>query len=125
MHKSTQPRRKGTGPGDSPEAKANHSLLRLLAQPVVDFPDTLTTTKCTYFRESFDKSIMDDLGQDFTDEFLRSCREFGYEDAAKARKVPEVFAKTIRALATRNIRSKTLDATIDAVEAFSRDAVRI
>jgi hypothetical protein len=108
--------------GSSAEAKANRALLKLLRQPVEDFPSTTITGHCAYFSDSFDKTLIAELGKEFLDQFVKSCREFGYEDASKARKVPEVFAHTLRALSAGNVRSETLERVADAIEAFARGA---
>jgi putative ATP-dependent endonuclease of OLD family len=106
----------------SAETKANRALLKLLGQPVEDFPSTTITGHCAYFSESFDKTLVAELGKDFLDQFVKSCREFGYEDTSKARKVPEVFAHTLRTLSARDVRSETLERVADAIETFSRGA---
>ena len=113
--------RKGQASG-SAEARANHALLKLLRQPVVDFPGTTIASHCAYFSDSFDKTLIAELGKDFSEQFVKSCQEFGYEDASKARKVPEVLAHTLRALSARDVRSETLEKVTDAIETFAQGA---
>ena len=112
---------------DAPEAKANRALLRLLGQPVLDFPDTTVAQNCAYFHTSFDKTVISELGGKFQAEFENSCAKFGYEDILKARKVPEVFTQTLRSLSKQGIESGTLESVLLAVESFARgarDAIR-
>ncbi len=106
----------------SAEAKANRALLKLLRQPVVDFPDTTVGNECTYFSEAFDSTVVSELGEKFKGEFEKSCADFGYENLTKARKVPEVFTRTLRALSEQGTRSKTLEEVLDAIEAFAKGA---
>lgn len=125
--KQSQAAKKGCKVKDSPEAKANRALLKLLGQPVVDFPDTTVGPNYTYFHESFDKTAISELGHQFQSEFEKSCDEFGYEDIVKARKVPEVFTRTLRALSEQGIKSGTLEHVVLSIETFARgvrDALR-
>ena len=119
MHQTRERTGKASG---SAEAKANRALLKLLGQPVVDFPGTTIAAHCAYFFDSFDKALIAEIGEEFSDEFAKSCGEFGYEETSKARKVPEVFARTLRALSARNVRSETLERVADAIETFTRRA---
>lgn len=106
----------------SSEAKANRALLRLLGEPVTDSPETTITPTCAYFKTSFDKVVISELGCTFQDEFESSCAHFGYEDIAKARKVPEVFMQTLRALSEKGIESRLLEEILQALESFARQA---
>lgn len=94
--------------GEKPKPEDNHKLLRLLNEPVVDWPDKITK-RFACFKKDLEETLRLELGPEFFDSALEECQaRYSIPKKKHALKNPAVVADIIEKAHTNGLKSQSL-----------------
>jgi len=106
--------------GKDAKAEDNHRLLRLMGEPIEDWPEKVTE-KFACFKKTMTSTLCDEIGQDFYDRAVGACCVRLGLKKTYACKNPTVIEEIIREAQNQNKRSKTLNEIITQVIALKKE----
>jgi len=106
--------------GKDAKAEDNYRLLRLMGEPLEDWPEKVTE-KFACFKKKMTSTLCDEIGQDFYDRTVGACCERLGLKKTYACKNPTVIEEIIREAQNKNKRSETLSKVITQIITLRKD----
>jgi predicted ATP-dependent endonuclease of OLD family len=104
--------------GENANPADNHRLLRLLGEPVTDWPAAVTE-RYSCFECDLETTMQAEIGSPVYDALLTACQShFQIPKRKHARKNPSVIAKIIEDANRQGIRCASLEAVVAQLRAF-------
>ena len=101
-------------------AEDNRRLLRLLGEPIVDWP-SCQTSRCTVFERKLELTLRQELGpQEYDQWTIEGLSELHIIKREQGLKNPAFFEKLLEKAATGGRRSNTLEGIVQAILALKR-----
>ena len=105
---------------NKPKASDNHRLLRLVEQPLQDWPALVEDT-FSCFEDKLETTLCNEIGPEYFEERLTECRDgFCIEKRDHAIKNPTVIATIMKKAEENGKTSATLKKIIDKITALKK-----
>lgn len=102
------------------KARSNRALLRLLRQPVEDFPDTRVTSSFACFENTLWDTVRGELGAQAVGQAIsRACVNYGFPTDRARNKNSVVLCEALRELALQGATSAMLTQVMDQIESLT------
>ena len=100
----------------------NHRLLRLFSQEIEDWPEKITPS-FTCFEKTLQFKLQDELGKDFFDIAIESCRtKYFMARNSQALKNPIIIQEILTKAKTESRKSVTLEQIVENIVALKKSA---